>query len=70
MLISSVKTIYFSPTGSTKKIINSIVKGMGIVNDRIVDLTLPKARNDNNISLVDGEIVLIGVPVYEEKFLK
>lgn len=58
MLISSVKTIYFSPTGSTKKIINSIVKGMGIVNDRIVDLTLPKARNDNNISLVDGEIVL------------
>ncbi|MFL0165848.1 EFR1 family ferrodoxin [Candidatus Clostridium helianthi] len=67
MLINSVTTIYFSPTGTTKKIINSIVKGMGIVNDKIVDLTLPKARRDDGIPLIDGEIVLIGVPVYEEK---
>ena len=36
MLISSVTTIYFSPTGTTKKIINSIVKGMGIVNNKII----------------------------------
>jgi len=66
MLISSVTTIYFSPTGTTKKIINSIVKGMGIVNNRIIDLTLPKVREEN-IPLIDGDIVLIGVPVYEEK---
>lgn len=66
MLISSVTTIYFSPTGTTKKIINSIVKGMGIVNNKIIDLTLPKVREDD-VPFIDGDIVLIGVPVYEEK---
>ena len=66
MLISSVTTIYFSPTGKTKKIINSIVKGMGIVNNKIIDLTLPKVR-EAGIPVIDGDIVLIGVPVYEEK---
>jgi len=66
MLISSVTTIYFSPTGTTKKIINSIVKGMGIVNNKIIDLTLPKVR-EAGIPVIDGDIVLIGVPVYEEK---
>ncbi|OBR95503.1 MULTISPECIES: 4Fe-4S binding protein [Clostridium] len=66
MLISSVTTIYFSPTGTTKKIINSIVKGMKIINNKIIDLTLPKVR-EAGVPLIDGDIVLIGVPVYEEK---
>ena len=66
MVINSVTTIYFSPTGTTKKIINSIVKGMGIVNNKIIDLTLPKVR-EAAVPLIDGDIVLIGVPVYEEK---
>ena len=66
MLISSVTTIYFSPTGTTKKIINSVVKGMGIVNNQIIDLTLPKVR-EAGVPLIDGDIVLIGVAVYEEK---
>jgi ferredoxin len=66
MLISSVTTIYFSPTGTTKKIINAIVKGMGIANDKIIDITLHKVRDDES-PLIDGDIVLIGVPVYEEK---
>ncbi|MDR3598142.1 EFR1 family ferrodoxin [Clostridium sp.] len=66
MLINSVTTIYFSPTGTTKKIINSIIKGMGISNNKIIDLTLPKVRMAG-VPLIDGDIVLIGVPVYEEK---
>ena len=66
MLISSITTIYFSPTGTTKMIINSIVKGMGLVNNKIIDLTVPKIR-ENGVPLIDGDIVLIGVPVYEEK---
>jgi len=69
MLISSVTTIYFSPTGTTKKIINSIVKGMAIVNNKIIDLTLPKVR-EAGIPVIDGDIVLIGVPIYEEKIPK
>jgi flavodoxin/ferredoxin len=66
MLISSVTTIYFSPTGTTQKIVNSIVKGMKIVNNQIIDLTQPKVR-DSAVPAIDGDIVLIGVPVYEEK---
>jgi len=66
MLIDSATIIYFSPTGTTKKIINSIIKGMGIVNNEIIDLTLPKVRN-TSVPLINGDIVLIGVPVYEEK---
>lgn len=69
MLINLVTTIYFSPTGTTKKIINSIVKGMGIVNNEIIDLTLLKIREDK-LNLINGDIVLIGVPVYEEKIPK
>jgi len=63
MIVSSATIIYFSPTGTTKKIINSIIKGMGIVNNEIIDLTLPKVR-EAGVPLIDGDIVLIGVPVY------
>lgn len=63
MLIESATTIYFSPTGTTKKIINSIIKGMGIANNEIIDLTLPKVRN-SDVPIINGDIVLIGVPVY------
>ncbi|MGL5353020.1 MAG: EFR1 family ferrodoxin [Clostridium sp.] len=66
MVINSITTIYFSPTGTTKKIINSMVKGIGVVNSTVIDLTLPSGRKDNNVS-IDGDIVIIGVPVYEEK---
>lgn len=69
MLISSVTGIYFSPTGTTKKIINSIAKGMGVTVNAAVDLTLPKVRNAG-IPLIDGDLVIIGVPVYEEKIPK
>ena len=66
MVINSITTIYFSPTGTTKKTITSIIKGMGIVcNDRI-DLTFSKVRNTVNPQ-VDGDIVLSGVPVFMKK---
>lgn len=63
MIVSSATIIYFSPTGTTKKIINSIIKGMGIVSNEKIDLTLPKVR-EAGVPLIDGDIVLIGVPVY------
>lgn len=63
MIINSAAIIYFSPTGTTKKIINSVIKGMGIVNNRLIDLTSPKVRNDVAPS-IEEDIVIIGVPVY------
>lgn len=69
MMISSATIIYFSPTGTTKKIITSIVKGMGIVCNNPIDLTFPKVRN-TIAPQIDGDIVVIGVPVYEETIPK
>ncbi|EKQ51492.1 MULTISPECIES: EFR1 family ferrodoxin [unclassified Clostridium] len=66
MIISSVTSIYFSPTGTTKKVINSITKGMGKVNNTIINLTNLNVRSNLN-PVIDSDIVLIGVPVYEEK---
>lgn len=66
MIISSATSMYFSPTGTTKKIINTIVKGMGTTNNTSIDLTCSNARN-TFCPLIEGDIVIIGVPVYEER---
>jgi flavodoxin len=66
MLINSVTVMHFSPVGTTKKIIESIVKGMGTADREIIDLTLPEVR-DEDMPSIHGDVVLIGVPVYEEK---
>jgi len=65
MIINSATIIYFSPTGTTKKVINTIIKGMGIVSVNTIDLTSNKVRNSVTLPIED-DIVLIGVPVYEE----
>lgn len=69
MIINSATIIYFSPTGTTKKIINSIVRGMDIICSNLFDLTSSKVRNAA-APQIDGDIVLIGVPVYEERIPK
>lgn len=66
MIINSATLIYFSPTGTTKKIIEGIAKGMSLDNINLIDLTLPKAR-EAVLTEIDDDIVLIGVPVYEDK---
>ncbi|OBR96526.1 flavodoxin [Clostridium ragsdalei P11] len=63
MIINSAAMIYFSPTGTTKKVINFIVAGMGIDNNRLIDITSPKIRNLNSY-IISEDIILIGVPVY------
>lgn len=66
MIISSATSIYFSPTGTTKKVINAIVKGMGITNNTSIDLTSSAVRNILS-PIIRGDIVVIGIPVYEER---
>jgi len=39
MAIASATSIYFSPTGTTKKVMDSIVKGMRTTNNTSIDLT-------------------------------
>ena len=59
--------MYFSPTGTTKKIVeeigNRIVKIKGIESAKTIDFTLPKQRV-NGQHFNANDILLIGLPVY------
>lgn len=66
MVITSVTSIYFSPTGTTKKVIDAIVKGMRTTINTSINLTLSDVRNVLS-PYINGDIVIIGVPVYEER---
>lgn len=63
MLICSATIIYFSPTGTTKKILNAVLEGMGINNISIINLNAMNVR-DGMSQKIENDIVLLGVPVY------
>ncbi len=65
MIMNSVTSIYFSPTGTTRKIIDSIVKGLAATEVNTIDLTLPGERNGFTDASVN-DLALIGLPVYED----
>jgi len=62
--IDTVKLAYFSPTGTTRKILNEIAEGLGANSIEQIDLTLPAADTLSSAAIQD-ELVVIGVPVYE-----
>lgn len=63
MEVKQVKLIYFSPTGTTQKVLESIAKGINIDNVEHINLTLPEGA-DRNVSFSSDDLVLIGAPVY------
>jgi len=63
MEIQQVKLIYFSPTGTTRKILEGIAKGLSIQNIEHINLTLP-ADAHHAIPAFSNELVIIGAPVY------
>jgi ferredoxin len=63
MEVNQLKLIYFSPTGTTQKILESIAKGISIDNVEHINLTLPEGA-DKNLSFFSDDLVLIGAPVY------
>ncbi|MDX2480281.1 MAG: 4Fe-4S binding protein [Desulfuromusa sp.] len=58
---NNVHLIYFSPTGTTRKIIEAIAEGLNPERVNYYDLTYPIKKTEQNI--VDG-VAVIGVPVY------
>lgn len=64
MGLFSAAVIAFSPTGATHTMLRAIVQGMGIVDCRFVDLTLPDARTAFD-GLCREDVVLLGTPVYD-----
>ncbi|MFA9422660.1 MAG: EFR1 family ferrodoxin [Sedimentibacter sp.] len=66
-MYKNIKTLYFSATGTTEKIVCSIaneILKLTNVNEitENIDFTLPKARN-KQVSFVAEDLVVIGIPV-------
>ena len=62
MDINSVKLVYFSPTGTSKRIAVAIAGGIQVSSEHI-DLTPPTARTQEFEKLHD-ELAVIAAPVY------
>ena len=63
MNIQSIKQVYFSPTGTTKTVVQEIARGMDPGNVELLDITRPDARIPPLVTS-DKELLIIGVPVY------
>ena len=67
MSIKQISQVFFSPTGTTRQVLGAIAKGIGATEIKGYDLTPPGNREHFNYSLrEEDELVLVGVPVYEE----
>ncbi len=64
-----ITLIYFSPTGTTQKVLENITKGMGREVSSRIDITDPATRNQAPPALKD-EMVLMGAPVYAGRIPK
>jgi ferredoxin/menaquinone-dependent protoporphyrinogen IX oxidase len=63
MEVKQVQLIYFSPTGTTQKVLESIAKGIAVEDVEHINLTLPKGAQQT-IPPFSNELVIIGAPVY------
>ncbi len=63
MELKQLKLIYFSPTGTTQTILESIAKGIAVEAVEHINLTLPQNARPS-IPTAPDELVIIGAPVY------
>ena len=61
--LKKVKLIYFSATGTTQKVLESIAKGTTVEDVEHINLTLPEGAQQT-IPPFSDELVMIGAPVY------
>ncbi len=63
MEFKQVKLIYFSLTGTTQKVLESIAEGIAVEDVEHINLTLPEGTQQI-IPFFSDELVIIGAPVY------
>jgi ferredoxin len=63
MINSIVRLLYFSPTGTTRRILEAITEGLGEDKPKHIDLTSAGARTGRRI-IIRGGLTIFGVPVY------
>lgn len=69
MNINTIRLAYFSPTGTTRKVLNGIAEGLGAETVEQIDLTLPQSETSDP-GKFGNELVLLGTPVYEGRVSK
>lgn len=63
MKIESVKSVYFSPTGTTKAVVHGVARGIDSSTMEVLDITRPEARKQS-LQTSENDILIVGVPVY------
>ena len=63
MINSVVRLLYFSPTGTTRKILATIAEGLGKGEPKHIDLTSADIRTGRR-KRIRGGLTIIGAPVY------
>lgn len=63
MNIQSLKLVCFSPTGTTKTILQSIARGINQCPVELIDITTPEMRTQP-LHTSEHDILVVGVPVY------
>jgi ferredoxin len=67
MSVKRLTQLFFSPTGTTRKILSGIAQGIAPAEIKGYDLTPPHNRDDFELELEEkNDLVIAGVPVYEE----
>jgi ferredoxin/flavodoxin len=65
--VKKVQCLYFSPTGNTKKIVETIAKGTGFPIAPTISLTHPRERELWS-GEYEGDLLLVGSPVYGNSY--
>ncbi|MTI84105.1 MAG: ferredoxin [Firmicutes bacterium] len=63
MKMKSLKLVCFSPTGTTKAVIQGIARGINQSTAELLDITKPEARNQQ-LQTSENELLVVAVPVY------
>lgn len=63
MIINKVTLAFFSPTGTTKNVIQAISEGIDPSSIETIDCTTPSARQKKT-TLSKDDLLILGVPVY------
>ncbi|MFH2011623.1 MAG: EFR1 family ferrodoxin [Pseudomonadota bacterium] len=63
MNLELLKLVYFSPTGTTKKIVEAIAQGIDIKAMKLFDIT-KLGSSKQQLQTSENELLIIGMPVY------
>jgi ferredoxin len=63
--VNIIQSLFFSPTGTTRKVINTISKHIELEIAEPIDLTLPNQRKEWK-GEIQGDLLLVGAPIYAD----